>query len=235
MTLFVGFLIQSNKKSTTIKSYVLAIKLILQDEKIKLNQDDLHLLALTRACRLNNDIIKTRLPIRKSLLKLLVKAIDSGLDNLSPYRIKLHKAILVTAYYGLFRIGELTFSEHAVRAKDVHVGTNKKKMLFVLHSSKTHDKGSKPQLIKVTSMPTAALPNFKNTMGDANVSCPFEILNDYIAVRKKRKTHLPNEQFFIYEDRSPVYPDHFRCVLKKALKSVKIDASYYTSHSLCAG
>ena len=60
----------------------------------------------------------------------------------------------MTAYYGLFRIGELTFSEHAVRAKDVHVGTNKKKMLFVLHSSKTHDKGSKPQLIKVTSMPT---------------------------------------------------------------------------------
>ena len=64
-----------------------------------------------------------------------------------PYLKHLYKVLIVTTYFGLFRIGEVTFSDHVVKVSDVHVGTNKKKLLFILRSSKTHGKGSKPQQI----------------------------------------------------------------------------------------
>ena len=66
------------------------------------------------------------------------------------WAIILYRAIFLTAYYGLFRIGELTDSAHAVKAEDVHVGVNKDKPMFVLHTSKTHNRGSKPQIIKIS-------------------------------------------------------------------------------------
>ena len=67
-----------------------------------------------------------------------------------PYLLALYKAMYVTAYYGLFRVGELTLSEHVVKAVDVHQGKNKDKLLFVLHTSKTHTRESKPQTITIS-------------------------------------------------------------------------------------
>ena len=57
--------------------------------------------------------------------------------------------MLVTAYYRLFRIGEISQSEHVIKACDVHIGTNKKKLMFVVRSSKTHSLGDKPQIVKI--------------------------------------------------------------------------------------
>ena len=42
-----------------------------------------------------------------------------------------------------------TGSDHAVRATDLHIAVNKKKMMLVLHTSKTHGLGDKPQKIKI--------------------------------------------------------------------------------------
>ena len=50
-------------------------------------------------------------------------------------------ALFATAYYGLFRVGEITDSQHAVKACDVHIGVNKRKLLFILRTSKTHTEG----------------------------------------------------------------------------------------------
>ena len=54
-------------------------------------------------------------------------------------------------YYGLFRIGELTQGDHPVLARDVHIAKNKKKIFFVLRSTKTLYKNMKLQLIKISS------------------------------------------------------------------------------------
>ena len=60
-------------------------------------------------------------------------------------------ALFATAYYGLFRIGEITDSQHAVKARDVHIGQNKRKLLFLLRTSKTHGENVEPQSIKIAS------------------------------------------------------------------------------------
>ena len=60
-------------------------------------------------------------------------------------------------YFGMFRIGEMTESQHVVKAKDVHIGINKDKLMFVLHSSKMHGKGTKPQIVKINCFGANAL------------------------------------------------------------------------------
>ena len=64
LTLFVGYLIDNEKQSSTVKSYISAIKAVLREIGIKLNYDQSLILSLTRACRLVNDQIRTRLPIQ---------------------------------------------------------------------------------------------------------------------------------------------------------------------------
>ena len=68
VTLFVGYLINDNKKSSTIKCYVSAIKAVLQYVKVDLKLDVALLSSLTKACQLSNDTVRTRLPIRYDLL-----------------------------------------------------------------------------------------------------------------------------------------------------------------------
>ena len=62
----------------------------------------------------------------------------------------LYKAIFSMMYYGLLCISEVA-SEHAVLARDVHMGPNKRKFLLILRTSKTHWKNMKPQMIKISA------------------------------------------------------------------------------------
>ena len=151
LSLFVAFLVQTNKRSSTVKSYISAIRAILKEDSVKLNEDITLLSALTRACKIRNDVIINKLLIRRPLLNMLLPSIKHYFaDNPQPYLVKLYRAILSTTYFGLFRIGEMCKSPHALLTKDVHIGRNKNKMMFLLHSSKTHTKGDKPQVIKIS-------------------------------------------------------------------------------------
>ena len=74
--LFTGFLVNSGLMSSTVKTYISAIKGILLESNINLNADEFTLNSLTRACKLQNDRIITRLPIGKDLLQLIIKEIE---------------------------------------------------------------------------------------------------------------------------------------------------------------
>ena len=149
---FAGYLIHQNKKSATVKSYVSAIKAVLANNDIEVNEDCYLLGSLTRACRITKDKLVVRLPIQKQLLNSLLRILEAYFADIGQLYLKeMYLALFSTAYYGLFRIGELTQSQHTVKACDVHIADNKEKMLFVLHSSKTHGLGDKPQMIKITN------------------------------------------------------------------------------------
>ena len=151
VVLYVVYLIQNDCKSTTIKSYVSAIKAVLFNGGIKLKQDAALLSSLTRACKINNDVIRTKLPIRKPLVQLFINALKNKFDQ-QPYLSRIYQALIIVTYYRMFRISELTLSQHVLKARDVHIAINKPKLLFVLHSSKTHGRGDMPQMIKITRL-----------------------------------------------------------------------------------
>ena len=112
--LFVGFLIEEKKKSTTIRSYVSAIKTVLLQDGIRLNQDQYLLSSLTKACKLKNDQVRIRLPLQKGIVNLILDQVDNYYNNKGQVFLQLlYKALFSSAYYGMLRVSELT---HPIKA-----------------------------------------------------------------------------------------------------------------------
>ena len=228
--LVLGHLIQEGKQSSTVKSYISAMKATLQMVGVQLDNNTYLLHALACACKLKNDTVTTRLPISKSMLEVLLRRLRMKFDE-QPYLLTLYTAMLITAYYGLFRIGEIMSSQHTIKACDVHIATNKKKMLFVLRSSKTHGPGSKPQTVKITASGTS--DQYAKKGHKILKTCPFQALHSYLQCRKGFKS--VQERFFIFSDRSPVSPRQFEDVFKTLLKEAGFDHEIYSVHGLRSG
>ena len=219
IVLFVGYLVDKKKQSSTVLSYISAIKAVLANIGVKLNQDQFLLNSLTRACKFKNDVARAKLPIQKGMLGLMMRTLTViYLKNANqPYLASLYKAMFSAAYHGLLRISEITTSPHCVAAKDVKISTNKEKILFILRSSKTHGRGDKPQLVKITGK-SQTQQTHKRLAEDIN---PFILLNEYLIRRGHYESD--DEQFFVFSDRSPVGPHQFRKVLFKTIKFIGLD------------
>ena len=176
LVLFVSYLVEQNRKSSTIKSYISGIKALLREDGIELSEDTYLITSLTKACKLQNECVRVRFPIHKELLLELLDQIDEIYDT-QPYLRSLYQSLFSTAYYGMFRVGALTTGSHPVLTKDVHIAENKPKILFVLHTSKTHGKDSKPQMIKIS---VTRIDKHKSSF---NWKCPFHLLKKYLALR----------------------------------------------------
>ena len=233
--LFVGYLIEECKlQSSTIRSYISALKTVLAEDKIKLKQDNFVINSLTRACKVKNDQIITRLPIHKDFLHVILKQIDKWTDKVNqPYWNYLYKAMLLTGYYSLLWVGELAQGPHVILADNVHIGVNKNKVLFMLRSSKTHNKGSHPQMVKIQS--SLHDTNSQHCSGKTNVGsfCPFNVLRNFI----ERRPHAISEyeQFFVFSDRSPVKPVHLRSVLRLLISDIGLEPHLYNVHFIRIG
>ena len=141
-------------QSSTLKSYVSAIKKVLVNDDYHWSDTKICLSVLTKACKIRNDRILTRLPIQIGLFELLLGELEhmyGGVKANQPFLECLYKAMFCLAYYGLLRVGEITQSDHVVKAANLHMGSNKNKILIILYTSKTHGRESHPQEIKITA------------------------------------------------------------------------------------
>ena len=234
LVLFVRFLVDNKLKSSTVKTYISAIRGTLADDGIKLNEDQFLITSLTCACRLQDDRVIHRLLIYKELLNLILQKIDvyfQGLQQL--YLAKLYKAMLVVGYYGLLHAGELGTGPHVLLAKDVHIRKNKNKLLFILWSSKTHNKGVKPQMIKISSEPVDLSQKIVKRSTQKMTYCPFSMLRDYIDCHPQ--AFNIEEQFFVFCDNTAVTTTNLRNTLKNMLKLLNFDTKLYNLHSLRIG
>ena len=226
--LFWAYLVDNGVQSSTLKSYFSAIKHILKLDGYQWDDNKVLLSSLVRSCKLVNDRVKTRLPIQKGLLEMLLFEIERRYNNISPqpYLIILYKAIFSLACYGMLRVGELSLGNHTIKACNIHVGNNKDKILIILYSSKTHGKESRPQKVKIS-----ALPSMKSNQ--KKIFCPFKIIVQYMRVRGDYTSE--NEQFFIFSDGSPVRPHHIRKLLRELLEKLNLDSALYDVHSFRGG
>ena len=142
-----------------------------------------------------------------------------------PYLELLYKTILAIGYYGLFRIGELvTPGEHTMKARDLYLGKNKNKILIVLYSSKTHDKESYPQEIKITG---------RDNVKSNRFFCPFQLIKQYKRLRGPYQSEV--EPLFIHQDKSPVTDVQLRNLLKTLIERIGLNKEFYDVHSLRIG
>ena len=240
IVLFIAHLVEENKQSSTIRSYISGLRAILKQDRVKLEEDQFLITSLTKAARLRNNCVRLRLPIQKPMLGSLIHRVRNYYEDQlnQPYLSLLYQTILTVGYYGMFRIGELTSGDHAVKADDVHMGTNKDKFMFVLWTSKTHWKDSKLQTVKLSSQyedrGKCHAEDLPKEEEEYPLPCPYELLRIYSKVRGPYHKG-GNEPFFVFADGSPVRPVHVRKCLKKALTLAGFQSNVYSFHSLRAG
>ena len=239
VSLYCAHLVEASIQSSTLKSYISAIKAVLKIDGYQWTDNRVLFSAITKACKLKNDLVQTHLPIQIKLLEILLFEIEhyfGGGTSSCKSRTKtcgpqpnlelLYKVIFMTAYYGLMRIGELTTGAHPVKASDVHIGNNKKKILLVLRSSKTHGRDSRLQNIKISAVMHSAQASTRHF-------CPFSVIRQYFALRGDYKTKA--EPFFIFRDRQPVQPRHVRELLRELLEALNLQPDLYNCHSFRIG
>ena len=121
-TLFIGYLINGGMQSSSIKSYVSAIKKTLIMDGYKWNDNLVLVRSLSKACKSINDQVHTRLPIHCGLLEMILFEVQRLFTANNQWYLEcLYKAIYVVSYYGLMRVGEVADSPHVLKVKDVHI------------------------------------------------------------------------------------------------------------------
>ena len=142
MSLYCTHLIDNNIQSSTIKSYISGIKTKLKADGYHWDDQKVWFAALTRACKLKNDIVYDRFPIKKTLLENILMEVQrynfDVIDCINQYNRLMYTSAFSTAYYGLMRVGEYTSSMHVLKARDVHLADDNLKYMLILHTSKTH-------------------------------------------------------------------------------------------------
>ena len=226
VALYCAYLVSEKKiKSSTLRSYISAIKDTLLMDGYEWKTDKLLISTLTQSCKAKNDKVTNRLPIQISLLEILLYEVERQYQDDQPYLDLLYKNIFSLAYYGLLRISELALSPHVIKACNIHTANNKDKILILLYSSKTHGKNKRPQEVKIART--------VDSDGTQRRFCPFKLSREYLAIRGNY-CHM-EEQYFIFRDGSPVTASHVRSVLKRCLKAVGLNNSLYGTHSFRIG
>ena len=92
--------------------------------------------SITRVGRLFYYRTIVKLPVRKGSYPM-ISYVDSIFDSPQPYLVTLYKAMVVTVYFGLFRVVKITQSKHVVKAYDILMDVNKPKLMIVLTKNYT--------------------------------------------------------------------------------------------------
>ena len=239
VSLYCGYLICiKNLQSSTVKSYISGIKSVLIDDGYDWKEGKLLLNALTRSCKLKNDEVKTRLPIQKGFLDMILHRISKKFEK-QPYLEAMYIAAILISYYGLMRIGEITESEHTVKALNVHTAKNRDQILIILYSSKTHGGGDRPQKIKIHGKTFIEVEDRKRTTNSYKKYtsdchfCPVWWMHHYTDMRQEIEKE--EEQLFVFSDGSNLKPYHIRNLLRQIIRSFNLNEFLYDTHSLRIG
>ena len=227
ISLFCAHLIENNKvQSSTLKSYMSALKLVLEEDGFKWDFDKILLSSLIRTCKDENDKANDRLPIKKAMLENLLMETERYFRTRGQLYLEyLYKCLFTLAYYALLRAGELTKSEHTLKAVHVERATNKNQIKISLISSKTHSKGDRPQVVRIHKQ--------YNTKGSEKFFCPVAIILKYITLRKEREED--SEQFLVLRDGTPLTAPLLRKTLRILINNMNMDPSKYDIHSFHIG
>ena len=228
-------------QSSTVRSYISAIKWVLRNDGYCWDDGKMLLNTLTKSCKVKNDRVKTRLPIQKGLLEMVLFEIRRKFCD-QPYLEALYISAFLLAYYGLMRVGEIALSDHTVKAVDIHkanANTSKKRLCIILHSSKTHDNSMIPQKIKIHGFNTLEITaNDKSecyTIKDKRKHhfCPVDWIVKFTDMRSP--IVVDSENLFVFRDGRQLEPHHLRKLLRETLRGFDLDPTLYDTHSFRIG
>ena len=163
-----------------------------------------------------------RLPITRPVLHELVRSLEY--TNSSAFQRTLFSAMFLTAFYGLFRIGELStkssrFACSVVQYRDLQILSREKVPCTakVTITDYKHNSDHRPFDILITR-------------DDSVPFCPVKTLLKYCEVRGNRPGPL-----FCNSDQTPITVSQFNTELQRCLQYCGLDISRYKNHSFRIG
>ena len=174
---YIAHLHMAGLAPTTISSYLSAITFFHTSAGFPDPCNNQQIRRMTLGCRKVNKSIDTRLPLLLQDIENLTSAVNHIYLG-SPYNISLYKAIILQAFFGFFRMGELLPNSNCLSTSVVqrhHVTISNSTIHLQLHNHKTN-KG-KPLSIIIKQQPHP---------------CPVKALQEYLNFRTNRLSSVPS-------------------------------------------
>lgn len=216
VSLFLAHLFTLNFAPSTISGHLSAISFYHQINGFPDPCSNSLIKRMLLGCRKLRSSPDSRLPIlSEHILKLLHAVKFLYHDN--RYRMHLYSAIILVAFHGFFRMGELLPHNKQQSAAVVqlwHVTCHDSSINIQLHFHKTK-KVDKPTTIIIQTQPT---------------HCPVDAMRRYLLGRGSHKGPL-----FISSTNAVITLSHFRTVFRKLLSVSKLSTTRYSLHSFRIG
>ncbi len=199
-----GHLIERGLQSSTIASYIAGIRSRLQLDGVILQENEYAMKQMHRMAK-KKDVERIRKPVPLTLLTQALDCLHFVTD--SKYEHDLFAGIFVTAYYGMFWIGELVESVHAVKACNV-LSDDDRTVHLIQHSSKVLKPGQIPPIVEIKPRGTK--------------HCPCRVINLFSLRRQEIGKLLPQNpvQFFVHENGTSVTKCQVLRMLRRVLRLV---------------
>lgn len=165
----------------------------------------------------SNDV---RLPITSNILKQIIQSLQLVCNNY--YECKLFQAAYTLAFFGFFRVGEMTVKNqkdlgHAIDYEDITMFREENKIQIKIKHSKVDQTG------------IGQTVTIQNTQFGSEIQ-PVKIIQEYLAVRPSVQGKL-----FCHFGGQPLTRYQFTAVLNKVLAKIGLECKRYKSHSFRIG
>jgi len=217
---FVAFLSLSKKSAKTAQCYLSAISYKCKILGCSDETTGFIVAKVIQGMRRTSGKRDTRLPITPYILQRIVFTLPY--ICLNSFELKLFKATYTLAFWGLFRIGELTVSSskgrlatHTLLNTDVYFKSDTEELVINLRSSKTDqfNKGS-----------TIVIPKA------SDISCAVISMREYLQIRPRVDGPL-----FCHFNGEPLTRYQFSAILIKTLNLAGVGGGNYKAHSFRIG
>lgn len=213
---FIAFLSLKNLSFNTAKSYISAISYKCKIMNMCDNTQQFIVKKCLEGMRRTKSRADSRLPITESILLNIVSRLPGLAMNM--YESKLFKAAFVIAFWGLFRVGEITLTKskpinQIIAYQDVKFEGDSVVILVRFSKSDQTGKGDKVIL--------------KKTKG---LICPVASLQEYL----EKRPNIPGP-LFCHFNGNPISRFQFSAMLNKCLTKAGLNLQRFTSHSFRIG
>lgn len=221
LALFISYLSARKFASSTISTYVSALSYV---HKLANFPDPTKHFFVQKILAAHSKLYSSpdvRLPITRGVLQRLVLALNH--TNSSAYQRLLFQTMFLVAFYGFFRVGELTAKganlKPLVQIQNLHYQfqDNCVTAATIVITDYKHNSGRRPFSVVLDC-------------ATGTEFCPVTYLQRYCSMRGTTPGAL-----FCFADGSPVKTSHFTQQLRQALHFCGLDSSKYKSHSFRIG
>ena len=242
LSLYCAYLIKiKNRQSSTVRSYISAIKKVLTNDGYQWDNDLIVFNTITKTCKLHYDTIKPRFPIRHKFLEVIFCETQRKFALLNqPFLEILYVTAYLLLYFGMMRVGEVAAGDHSILARNIHYSKQEKKIMIMLYTSKTHSLADEPQQIRISENNHIEVQSHNRKWNEftkvnhRNNFCPVKWFNRYVKVRGGGYLNK-SEQFFIFSDGSPLTARHLRSTLRQIIQKLGLNKKLYDVHSFRIG